>query len=219
MVGTSNQSDPLRHGHWFCQFDLMLEATYFMRFPLSRIHPTKNMNQCIEKFRMFNENMPTCPIFFEYLHVSKIFPWFPICFSYVFYMFPQFFPISLPYLRVFPVVFQFLHGFPIISPWFSQAVVWYAGATASQIERSIAKAAGLGEAPIECRDGEDVVPWTSHGRWMLMMVYPYITVISGDMLYPYPYPYPYITVYIRWFSYIFYIWVCLKMLCTPKPNG
>lgn len=39
----------------------------------------------------------------------------------------------------------------------NKAVVWYAGATASQIERSIAKAAGLGEAPIECRDGEDVV--------------------------------------------------------------
>ncbi|CAL1173557.1 unnamed protein product [Cladocopium goreaui] len=38
----------------------------------------------------------------------------------------------------------------------NKAVVWYAGATASQIERSIAKAAGLGEAPIECRDGEDV---------------------------------------------------------------
>eukprot|EP00435_Cladocopium_sp_Y103_P057645 s749_g19.t3 len=41
----------------------------------------------------------------------------------------------------------------------NKAVVWYAGATASQIERSIAKAAGFTgqEASIECRDGEDVV--------------------------------------------------------------
>lgn len=39
----------------------------------------------------------------------------------------------------------------------NKAVVWYAGATASQIERSIAKAAGFGEDQIECRDGEDVV--------------------------------------------------------------
>ncbi|CAJ1331286.1 unnamed protein product, partial [Effrenium voratum] len=39
-----------------------------------------------------------------------------------------------------------------------KAVVWYAGATASQIERSIAKAAGFEPAaPVELRDGEDVV--------------------------------------------------------------
>jgi hypothetical protein len=64
-------------------------------------------------------------------------------------------------------------------------VVWYAGATASQIERSIAKAAGLGEAPIECRDGEDVAPWANiswsvavHDGWSIYNSYIKWYVIS-----------------------------------------
>ncbi|CAE7235973.1 unnamed protein product, partial [Symbiodinium sp. CCMP2456] len=39
-----------------------------------------------------------------------------------------------------------------------KAVVWYPGATVAQIERSIARAAGLPDnAAIELRDGDDVV--------------------------------------------------------------
>ena len=125
---------------------------------------------------MFNENMPTCPIFFDFLGPTcfKDFPMIShmllICFLYVSAVVAHISPIS----RVFPVFFPFLHGFPISSiipiifhgfpiffHGFPKAVVWYAGATASQIERSITKAAGLGEAPIECRDGEDVAPWAN----------------------------------------------------------
>ena len=145
----------------------------------SRMHPQHQKHESIHlnisQCQMFKENVSTCPIFL-WLSVSNILSWFPRCFLHVATVVSHIFPISKVFSKLFPlcsyhipsfskVVPWFFPMLPWIFPWFShgfpQAVVWYAGATASQIERSIAKAAGFGEAPIECRDGEDVAPWSS----------------------------------------------------------
>ena len=175
-VGSKNQRDTVAQNGNFLM-------NRFDEFNRGCTLNTKNMNQYISMPDVQRKclNMSHILMTFCFKHSLMISHMFPRCFLHVATVVSHIFPISKVFSRLFPlcsyhipwfskVVPWFFPMFPWIFPWFShgfpQAVVWYAGATASQIERSIAKAAGFGEDQIECRDGEDVAPWSSkiYGR-------------------------------------------------------
>ena len=153
-----------------------------MRIPLSRIRPTKNMNQCIEKIRMFNDNMPTC--FKDFPMISHM---LLLCFLYVSAVVAHISPIS----RVFPVFFPFLHGFPINSIIFHGVPIIFdgfpiffhgfprrwCGTRAPRPPRSSVPSRRPRDSVRLPSSAGMAKMWrlgrTSHDRWRLMMVDPY----------------------------------------------